>query len=140
MLLLLKKKSMKIYQFIFLLTLFSLSSCEQVLNNYWERKAEEKYVSPYKGTYVGTYVGADQGVLRIDVSSKDYVEVIRTSSKNDFKESFEGGMTGSSFNNVLSRSSGFMLLGNLNASQQNTYSGTWKMSEGNSGTWILKKE
>lgn len=131
---------MKISQLIFLIVLFSLSSCEQVLDNYWERKAEENYVSPYKGTYVGTYTGSDQGILRIDISSKNYVNVRRTSSKNDFTETFEGRMTGPSFNNVLSRTSGFMLLGDLTANPQNTYSGTWKMGAGNSGTWSLKKE
>lgn len=131
---------MKIYQFTFLITLFSLTSCKQISDNYWERKAEESYVSPYKGNYIGTYSGSDQGTLRIAVSAKDFVEVTRSSSKNDFKETFEGGMTGASFNGLQSRTSGFALLGNLIASPQNTYSGSWKMGEGNSGTWTLKKE
>lgn len=131
---------MKVFQFIFLIALFSLTSCEQILDNYWERKAEENYVSPYKGSYIGTYSGSDQGVLQIDISSKDYVEVTRTSSNNNFKETFQGGMSGSSFNSVQSRSSGFTLLGNLIPSAEKTYAGTWKMSEGNSGTWTLKKK
>lgn len=131
---------MKIYRFVLLLFLFILSSCQQIMDNYWERKAEENYVSPYKGIYVGTYTGSDQGTLRLEISAKDFVEVKRVSTTNSFNEAFEGGMTGSSFNKVISRTSGFTILGNITSSPQNTYSGMWKIDEGNSGTWTLKKQ
>lgn len=131
---------MKIYRFVLLLFLFGLSSCQQILDNYWDRKAEENYVSPYKGIYVGTYTGSDQGTLRLEISAKNFVEVKRVSTTNTFNETFEGGMIGSSFNKVISRTSGFTILGNIISSPQNTYSGTWKIDEGNSGTWTLTKE
>lgn len=131
---------MRIYKFIILFALFSLFSCQQILDNYWERKAEENYSSPYKGVYIGTYSGSDQGTLRIEISAKDFVEVKRMSTLNAVNETFEGGMIGASFNQVKSRTSGFTILGNVISSPQNTYSGTWKIDEGNSGTWILKKQ
>ncbi|AZI33171.1 hypothetical protein [Kaistella carnis] len=131
---------MRIYKFIILFALFSLFSCQQIVDNYWERKAEENYSSPYKGVYIGTYSGSDQGTLRIEISAKDFVEVKRMSTLNAVNETFEGGMIGASFNQVKSRTSGFTILGNVISSPQNTYSGTWKIDEGNSGTWILKKQ
>lgn len=131
---------MRIYKFIILFALFSLFSCQQIVDNYWERKAEENYRSPYKGVYIGTYSGSDQGTLRIEISAKDLVEVKRMSTLNAVNETFEGGMIGASFNQVKSRTSGFTILGNVISSPQNTYSGTWKIDEGNSGTWILKKQ
>ncbi len=123
-----------------LFALFSLFSCQQIVDNYWERKAEENYSSPYKGVYIGTYSGSDQGTLHIEISAKNFVEVKRISTLSAVNETFEGGMIGASFNQVQSRISGFAILGNVIRSPENTYSGTWKIDEGNSGTWILKKQ
>lgn len=130
---------MRIYKFMILFALFSLFSCQQIVDNYWERNAEENYSSPYKGVYIGTYSGSDQGTLRIGISAKNFVEVKRMSTLSAVNETFEGGMIGASFNQVQSRISGFAILGNVIRSPENTYSGTWKIDEGNSGTWILKK-
>lgn len=131
---------MKIKYLFLLLVFISLGSCQQILDNYWDRRAEENYVSPYKGVYVGMYTGSDTGTLRVEISSKDFVEVKRNRTMDGFTETFEGGMISSSFNKVISRSSGFTLLGSVTSNPQNTYSGTWKIDEGNSGTWTLKKE
>lgn len=131
---------MKIHQFVLLIALLSLFSCQEILDNYWERKEIENYVSPYKGVYVGNYTGSDMGTLRLEVSAKDFVEVKRVSTMNGLTETFEGGMIGPSFNKVISRSSRFTVLGNLTSNPQNKYSGTWKIDEGNFGTWTLKKE
>ncbi|OWK74596.1 hypothetical protein CBW16_04110 [Flavobacteriaceae bacterium JJC] len=131
---------MKIKIILFLVALAPLMSCEQIIDNYWDRKAEESYVSPYKGIYVGSYTGSDKGTLRLEISAKDFVEVKKVSTMNGFTETLEGGMIGSSFNKVISRTSGFTILGNVASNPQNTYSGTWKIDEGNSGTWTLKKE
>lgn len=131
---------MKKYRFVLIIIVLSLFSCQQIMDNYWERKAEESYVSPYKGVYVGNYAGSDQGTLRLEISAKDFVEVKKVSTMNAFSETFSGGMIGSSFNKVISRTSGFTVLGNVINSPQNTYSGTWKIDEGNLGTWTLKKE
>ena len=125
---------------LFVLALFSLNSCQQIMDDYWDRKAEESYVSPYKGVYAGTYSGSDQGNLRIEVSSKDFVEVTRTSNSPSFSETFSGGLIGPSFNQVYSRTSGFTMFGNFLVGPQNSFSGTWKVNEGITGTWTLKKE
>ena len=125
---------------MFTLALLSLTSCQEIIDNYWDRKAEESYVSPYKGVYVGTYIGSDQGTIRIEVSSKDWVDVTRISNTPSFSDAFSGGMSGASFNQVRSRTSGFTVMGNLIKDPQNTYSGTWKIDDGNVGTWTLKKE
>ena len=131
---------MKIKVSLLFCAFLTLSSCEQIMDNYWERKTEENYVSPYKGVYIGNYTGSDRGTLRIEISKKDFVEVKRVSSMNNYTETLEGGMIGPSFNKVISRTSGFTILGNVTSNPQNTYSGTWKIDEGNSGTWTLKKE
>lgn len=124
----------------FFLALLTLSSCQQIMDDYWDRKSEESYVSPYKGVYIGTYSGSDQGNLRIEVSSKDFVEVTRTSNSPSFNDAFSGGLIGPSFNQVYSRTSGFTMFGNLLMGSQNSFSGTWKVNEGVTGTWTLKKE
>lgn len=131
---------MKIFKFLLVISVLGVYSCQQISDDYWERKQAESYISPYKGIYVGNYTGSDKGSIRLEISAKDFVDIKRTSSTNGYTENFEGGMIGSSFNNVLSRTSGFKVLGNMIISAQNTYSGTWLMNEGNSGTWTLKKE
>ena len=131
---------MRFYKVGLLLIILSFTSCQQLIDNYWDRKAEESYVSPYKGVYVGTYSGSDQGMLRIEISAKDDVQVKRVSTTNSFSETFEGGLIGPSFNKVQSRVSGFTVLGNILNSPPNSYSGTWKIDEGNTGSWSLKKE
>lgn len=131
---------MKRYTMVLLLLILSLTSCQQLTDSYWERQADENYVSPYKGVYVGTYSGSDQGTLRIEISAKDHVQVKRVSYVSSFTETFEGGLSGPSFNKVQSRASGFIILGNILNTPPNSYSGTWKIDEGNAGTWSLKKE
>ena len=131
---------MRIYKLMFLLSLLCLSSCQQMIDGYWERKEEESYSSPYKGIYVGNYSGSDEGTLRIEISAKDFVEVTRISRLNGVNETFQGGMIGPAFNQLRSSTSGFTIFGNVISSSQSTYSGTWKIDEGNSGTWTLKKQ
>ena len=136
----LHKKQMRFYKVGLLLIILSFTSCEQLADNYWDRKAEENYVSPYKGVYVGAYSGSDQGTLRIEISAKNYVQVKRVSTTNSFSETFEGGLIGPSFNKVQSRVSGFTVLGNILNTPPNSYSGSWKIDDANLGTWTLKKE
>ena len=131
---------MKFYNFILLLTVLTFSSCQEVMDNYWERQEENNYLSPYKGIYVGTYTGSDQGTLRIEISDKNSVYVTRVSTANGYTENFEGGMIGPSFNRVVTRTSGFTILGNVKATGVNNYDGTWEMNVGNTGIWTLKKE
>lgn len=135
-----RKRAMKVYNYILLLTVLTFSSCQEVMDNYWERQEENSYLSPYKGIYVGTYTGSDQGTLRIEISDKNLVYVTRVSTVNAYTENFEGGMIGPSFNRVISRTSGFTILGNVTATGVNKYEGRWEMNPGNTGTWTLNKE
>ncbi|TXF77200.1 hypothetical protein [Chryseobacterium sp.] len=129
---------MKIKNLFFLLALVPLISCEQVMDNYWDRKAEENYISPYKGTYLGSFAGNDSGSLKIEVSKSDNVTITKHSSISNSDEMYYDGLIGASFNGSPSPATGFKLLGNLNSSN-NTYSGNW--TQGNaSGTWTLTKQ
>ena len=49
-------------------------------------------------------------------------------------------MIDASFNQLKSQTTGFTVLGNIMNNPQNTYAGTWKIDDGNSGTWTLKKQ
>ena len=124
--------------YFFLLAVLSLTSCQQIMDNYWDRQQQESYVSPYRGTYKGTFSGDDSGTLEIIISKKDQVTVNLHSDKRNTDETFFDALIGSSFNGNASPTSGFKLLGNLN-SQNNSYSGTWKQGIF-SGTWTIKKQ
>lgn len=111
-----------------------LTSCDQVLDNYWERKAQEQYVSPYKGIYKGTYSGDEVGTITIEVAKSGNTSLTKTSQFGT-DDSFSSGkvMDDGSLYSVRLQS-GFTLLGNLN-----TKSGTWKMGEWN-GNWSVLKQ
>ncbi len=111
-----------------------MTSCDQILDNYWDRKAQEQYVSPYKGIYKGTYSGDEVGTITIEVTKNGYTTLVKT-SKFGTDDSFSSGkvMDDGSLYSVRLQS-GFTLLGNLN-----TKSGTWKMGEWN-GTWSVLKQ
>lgn len=131
---------MKILRILSLVALLSLVSCDRIIDNYWENKEKENYLSPFRGVYTGTYSGSDEGTLRIEVTKKDYVEVTRISTKEPFTETFSGGLNGSNFNGVQSQTSRFILIGNLDYNPQNTFTGTWKIGAGNAGTYNLTKQ
>lgn len=122
------------------LTLISMVSCQQIIDNYWEKEAEENYVSPYTGVYVGTYDGADKGTLHIEITTKNSVIVKRTSTLHSLTEEFYGGMIEASFYQVKSQTTGFAILGNVIYNPKNNFTGTWKIDESNSGSWTLKKQ
>jgi len=127
-------------KFHFLLfLLFTLTSCDQIMDNYWDRKAEESYVSPYKGNYVGSYKGTSQGSLQVEISAKDVVTIKRTANQTGFTEEFFGSLNGASFYGTKSQSSGFSLLGNLN-STTNSFTGNWVLNDAEYGTWTLTKQ
>lgn len=114
-----------------------LSSCEQVIDSYWENKQKENYKSPYAGTYNGTYSGQDSGTLKVKISTKDVVTVTRNSNTFKTSETFTGTLIGSSFYSVKSSATGFTLMGSL-SSQTSVYSGNWTQ-DSMSGTWNLTK-
>ena len=103
--------------YFFLLAVLSLTSCQQIMDNYWDRQQQESYVSPYRGTYKGTFSGDDSGTLEIIISKKDQVMVNLHSDKRNTDETF--------FDALIS--------------QNNSYSGTWKQGTF-SGTWTIKKQ
>ena len=117
-----------------LMLAFTMTSCDQILDNYWDRKAQEQYVSPYKGTYKGNYSGDEVGTITIEVTKNGYTSLVKT-SKFGTDDSFSSGkvMDDGSLYSVRLQS-GFTLLGNLN-----TKSGTWKMGEWN-GNWSVLKQ
>ncbi len=125
--------------YFFLFVLFTLSSCDQIMNNYWDRKAEESYVSPYKGIYVGNYKGTSQGSLQIEISAKDVVTVKRIANQTGFTEEFFGSLNGAFFYGTKSQTSGFSILGNLNSST-NSFTGNWVLNDAEFGTWTLIKQ
>lgn len=111
-----------------------MTSCEQMIDNYLERKAEEQYVSPFKGIYKGNYSGDESGTITLEVAKNGYTSLTKTSQFGT-EDSFLSGMVmgdGSLYSVKLQ--SGFTLLGNLNAK-----SGTWKMG-GWKGNWSVSKQ
>lgn len=116
---------------LILSVVFLLQSCDEMLDQIDENKAQQNYVSPYQGKYTGTYTGDSNGELVINVSEKGYVKITKISLNSS--ESYDTGLVGASFNTTNKAPSGFMLVGNLNS--QN---GTWEMN-GSKGNWTVKK-
>lgn len=119
----------------FLSILFSLMSCETVVDNIMDNvnnnHQQNNYTSRYMGNWAGTYIGPESGNVSFKVSKDGTIygnygtteEIIVGSVLDD------GGLL-----SVLSVNSGFHLYGNLN---QN--SGTWKKGD-KTGTWTFKKQ
>lgn len=123
---------------IIIFLLISLISCQGIIDNYYENKDTDNYVSPFSGTYIGTYSGEDNGTLNIEVSKKDGVTITKHSNISNADESYFDILTGNSLNANASPTTGFRLFGNL-SSQTKIYSGTWK--QGNwTGTWTITKQ
>lgn len=61
---------MKTLRILSLIALLSLVSCDRIIDNYWENREKENYVSPFRGVYTGTYSASDQGALCIEVTLK----------------------------------------------------------------------
>ena len=118
----------------FILGLFSLSSCERILDNYWEREAEENYVSSFKGIWKGNYSGNEIGGLNLEVAKNGYISIIRTTQFSTETTSLSGMVRDDGALQSVIMESGFTLYGNLL-----TKSGTWKKGE-ISGTWELTKQ
>lgn len=123
-----KKLTVKL---LLLCILISLQSCEHILDQAEEKRAQDNFTSEFMGKYTGTYSGDLSGSLTVNVSKSASAEVSR--SINGGTDSYWTTLIGSSFNTTVKSPQGFIIYGNL----QNK-SGTWEM--GNSkGTWILTK-
>ena len=114
-----------------IISLVSLQSCEDVIDQIYENKQEQNYVSPYQGNYTGTYTGDVSGNLIINVSEKGTIEITRNTL--NASETYLTGFINASFNTTNKAASGFMLIGNLNSKM-----GTWEMGS-LKGNWTVKK-
>ena len=124
----------KYYHLLLLLFSLTLFSCDQILDNYWDREAEENYVSPFKGIYKGNYSGDEVGTLTIEVAKNGYTSVTRIAAFGTEETSFSGMVRDDGALQSVMLRSGFTLLGNLSAK-----SGTWKMGDWNGG-WTVQKQ
>jgi len=48
--------------------LFTLSSCDSILDHYQNEKDRERYTSPFMGKWNGTYIGDESGTFSITVA------------------------------------------------------------------------
>ena len=125
------------FLFIALLSVFLVVSCDQIRDNCREQKAIENYVSPYKGIWVGNYSGSESGTLKVEVFTAGNLQITR--AYQNTSETFYGTITDyGAFQNTVSQTSGFQMLGGL-SSQSNNPTGNWKQN-GMSGYWNLSKQ
>jgi hypothetical protein len=116
---------------LFLFVLMILQSCEQILDQAEENRAQESFTSEFMGYYKGSYTGDLSGSLEVNVRKDASVQVIRSTAGNP--DTYITNLIMSSFNGVSQSPAGFMLIGNMQ-----TKNGTWKM--GNlKGTWSVTK-
>lgn len=112
-------------------TLLSMQSCEHILDQAEEKRAQENFTSEFMGYYKGSYTGDLSGSLEVNVRKDASVQVIRSTAGNP--DTYITNLIMSSFNGVSQSPEGFMLIGNMQ-----TKNGTWKM--GNlKGTWSVTK-
>lgn len=112
-------------------TLLSMQSCEHILDQAEEKRAQENFTSEFMGYYKGSYTGDLSGSLEVNVRKDASVQVIRSTAGNP--DTYITNLIMSSFNGVSQSPEGFMLIGNMQ-----TKNGTWKM--GNlKGTWSIAK-
>lgn len=120
-----------IVKLVIVCTLLSMQSCEQILDQAEEKRAQESFTSEFMGYYKGSYTGDLTGSLEVNVRKDASVQVIRSTAGSP--DTYITNLIMSSFNGVSQSPAGFMLIGNMQ-----TKKGTWKM--GNlKGTWILSK-
>jgi hypothetical protein len=112
-------------------TLLSMQSCEHILDQAEEKRAQENFTSEFMGNYSGSYTGDVSGTLTLNVRKDASVQVIRSTAGN--QDSYETHLVMSSFNTTAKSPQGFILIGNMQ-----TKKGTWEM--GNlKGTWSITK-
>ena len=112
-------------------TFLSMQSCEHILDQAEEKRAQENFTSEFMGYYKGSYTGDLSGSLEVNVRKDASVQVIRSTAGNP--DTYITNLIMSSFNGVSQSPEGFMLIGNMQ-----TKNGTWKM--GNlKGTWSVTK-
>lgn len=109
----------------------SMQSCQYILDQAEEEKAQENFTSEFMGKYTGSYTGDMSGALTVNVRKDASAEVIRDAAGNP--DVYFTSIIMSSFNTTSASPQGFILYGNLQ-----TKKGTWQM--GNlKGSWSLTK-
>lgn len=112
-------------------TFLSMQSCEHILDQAEEKRAQENFTSEFMGNYSGSYTGDMSGSLTVNVRKDASVQVIRGTAGNP--DSYDTHLIMSSFNTTTKSPQGFILYGNMQ-----TKKGTWEM--GNlKGTWSVNK-
>ncbi|KFC21206.1 hypothetical protein [Epilithonimonas lactis] len=115
----------------FFITLLFLTSCDRIIDNYYEQQAQENYTSPYMGKWVGNYTGQGNGTLIISVAKSGSITG-NYGPNNDMVLGFvldDGALTP-----VISETPIFTMYGSLN-----TKKGTWKNGD-LTGDWTLTKQ
>lgn len=110
---------------------FLLYSCQQIVDNGFDREQEANYTSPYMGKWVGTYQGQESGNITINVSKSG--SIFGTYGQNsELAVSYvldDGVLLPVNSEDIM-----FILYGSLINKK-----GTWK--RGNlQGTWTLTKQ
>lgn len=118
---------------ILLLCVFSLISCQRIIDSYWEQKraenAEENYTSPWRGSWGITYTGSMNGTMVMKVYKNGFVKV----NNDDYFTGYAGHAHGE-ISSVKSSQTGFKFYGNLRVAH-----GTWKKGS-LTGTWTATKQ
>src|SRR5690606_5874229 len=114
----------------FVILYFALTSCQQIMDNHWERQELANYDSPYKGNWISSYTGQETGTFVLGINKSGNVFGLRNNADNLGGKVYEGGV----IMNLHSPTSNIHIDGNLE-----TKSGTWKMGS-LSGTWTIVKQ
>lgn len=109
----------------------TFTSCEQILDNYWEKKEQENHTSPFMGRWAGTYYGTEAGTLVIEVSKSGNITGTLGMTEVDLASYVYDDGT---LQPVLSNTLTFTLYGNLRDKK-----GTWKNKD-KQGSWTLTKQ
>ena len=125
---------MKIRLTLTILSILSLISCQQIIDNNREEEANENYVSPFKGVYKGNYSGDEVGSLTIEVAQNGYISITKVSQFSTENSFVSGMVRDDGALQSVTLQSGFTLQGNLK-----TKSGTWKMGDW-IGNWSVTKQ
>lgn len=115
----------------FFIVLIACTSCDRIIDNYYEQQAQENYTSRYMGKWVGSYTGQGNGDLILSVSKSGNITGTY-GPNNDMVLGFvmdDGALTP-----VISETPIFTMYGSLN-----TKKGTWKNGD-LTGDWTLTKQ
>lgn len=106
-------------------------SCDQITDNYWEKKEQENYTSPYMGKWVGSYQGNESGNLILSVAKS--VNITGTYGPNN-EMIISLVRDDGALNPMLSDTPIFLMYGSLIEKK-----GTWKNKD-KQGSWTLTKQ